>query len=164
MEGQPVDAFGIFAGRGVFEAGYAPHIQPRYLSHADDVQAALRGAQLIHRLSQTPALQGLIKEPMAPALESMNDAAMIDDFRARASTCYHPVGTCMMGSDPAHSVVDANLAVYGLQNLYVVDASVFPTVTSLNRAMSSGSRHGIDPSRPITRLCATAATRATIIS
>ena len=110
----------------------APHIQPRYLSHADDVQAALRGAQLIRRLSQTPALRSLIKEPMAPALETMDDAAMIDDFRARASTCYHPVGTCMMGSDPAHSVVDANLAVYGLQNLYVVDASVFPTVTSGN--------------------------------
>jgi choline dehydrogenase len=110
----------------------APNIQPSYLSHPDDVQAALRGAQLIRRLSQTPALQSLIKEPMAPAVGSMDDAAMIDDFRARASTCYHPVGTCMMGSDAAHSVVDMNLAVHGLKNLYVVDASVFPTVTSGN--------------------------------
>jgi choline dehydrogenase len=110
----------------------APNIQPRYLSHPDDVQAALRGAQLIRRLSQTPALRSLIKEPMAPVVETMDNAAMIDDFRARASTCYHPVGTCMMGSGPAHSVVDANLAVHGLQNLYVVDASVFPTVTSGN--------------------------------
>ena len=34
---------------------------------------------------------------------------MVDDFRQRASTCYHPVGTCMMGADPKNSVVDANL-------------------------------------------------------
>jgi choline dehydrogenase len=109
-----------------------PHIQPNYLAHPDDVQVALRGSQLIHRLAQTPALRSLIKEPIEPQLAGMDDAAMVADFRQRASTCYHPVGTCMMGNDPAHSVVDASLAVHGLQNLYVVDASVFPTVTSGN--------------------------------
>ena len=110
----------------------APRIQPNYLSHPDDVQVALRGAHLIQRLSQTPALQGLIKEAIPPDLNAMDDAAMIDDFRARASTCYHPVGTCMMGADPDQSVVDSNLKMHGLDNLYVVDASVFPTVTSGN--------------------------------
>jgi len=110
----------------------APNIQPNYLSHSDDVQVALRGARLIKRMSQTPALQGLIKEAIPPDLHAMDDAAMIDDFRARASTCYHPVGTCMMGADPDHSVVDNNLKVHGMDNLYVVDASVFPTVTSGN--------------------------------
>jgi choline dehydrogenase len=110
----------------------APSIQPNYLSHPDDVQVALRGAQLIQRLNQTAAFRGLIKEPMAPVVDLLDDAGMIDDFRARASTCYHPVGTCVMGRDPAHSVVDANLKVHGLDGLYVVDASVFPTVTSGN--------------------------------
>jgi choline dehydrogenase len=110
----------------------APAIQPNYLSHPDDVQVALRGAQLIQRLNQTAAFRGLIKEPMAPVVDLLDDAGMIDDFRARASTCYHPVGTCVMGRDPAHSVVDANLKVHGLDGLYVVDASVFPTVTSGN--------------------------------
>lgn len=110
----------------------APSIQPNYLSHPDDVQVALRGAQLVKRLNQTAAFRGLIKEPMAPVVDLLDDAGMIDDFRARASTCYHPVGTCVMGRDPAHSVVDANLKVHGLDGLYVVDASVFPTVTSGN--------------------------------
>ena len=50
----------------------------------------------------------------------------------RASTCYHPVGTCSMGSNARSSVVDADLLVHGLDHLYVVDASVFPTVTSGN--------------------------------
>lgn len=57
---------------------------------------------------------------------------MLADFRDRASTCYHPVGTCMMGSDPQTSVVDPQLKVHGVDRLYVVDASVFPTVTSGN--------------------------------
>ena len=110
----------------------APHIQPRYLSHPEDVAQALRGAQLLKRLGQTAAMRGLIKEPIAPVLDNMDDEAMIDDFRARASTCYHPVGTCMMGADANTSVVGRDLKVHGLDRLYVVDASVFPAVTSGN--------------------------------
>jgi choline dehydrogenase len=37
-----------------------------------------------------------------------------------------------MGADPAQSVVNARLQVHGLQGLRVVDASVFPMVTSGN--------------------------------
>jgi choline dehydrogenase len=37
-----------------------------------------------------------------------------------------------MGQDPADSVVDAELRVHGVASLRVVDASVFPTVTSGN--------------------------------
>lgn len=110
----------------------APLIQPNYLSHPDDVRLALLGAKLLQRLSQTPALRGLIQAPLAPSLDVLDDAAMLADFRDRASTCYHPVGTCMMGPDPQTSVVDPELKVHGLDRLYVVDASVFPTVTSGN--------------------------------
>jgi choline dehydrogenase len=38
----------------------------------------------------------------------------------------------MMGSDPALSVVDARLRVHGIKGLRVIDASIFPTVTSGN--------------------------------
>ena len=110
----------------------APRILPNYLSHPDDLAQAIRGAQLVQRLAQTPAMRALISAPMAPALEGMDDAAMLDDFRARASTCYHPVGSCSMGPDAQTSVVDAQLKVHGLERLYVVDASVFPTLTSGN--------------------------------
>ena len=37
-----------------------------------------------------------------------------------------------MGTDPRESVVDARLRVHGLENLRIIDASVFPTVTSGN--------------------------------
>ena len=38
----------------------------------------------------------------------------------------------MMGADPATSVVDARLRVHGIDGLRVVDASIFPTITSGN--------------------------------
>ncbi len=110
----------------------APDIVPAYLSHPKDVEQALRGAQLIRRLEATAAMQRLIQTPLAPRLDAMDDAAMVEDFRNRASTCYHPVGTCAMGPDPATAVVDTRLKVHGLDHLYVVDASVFPSVTSGN--------------------------------
>ena len=39
----------------------------------------------------------------------------------------HTMGGCRMGSDPAASVVDADLRAHDHQNLYVCDASVFVT-------------------------------------
>ena len=60
------------------------------------------------------------------------DEALFTDFRARADTVYHPTSTCMMGADPATSVVDARLRVHGVEGLRVIDASVFPTITSGN--------------------------------
>ncbi len=114
------------------DVAQAPAIAPGYLSHPQDVAQALRGAQLIRRLEHTEAMRGLIREPIAPRLDAMDDAAMVEDFRNRASTCYHPVGSCAMGPNPASAVVDANLKAHGLDHLYVVDASVFPNVTSGN--------------------------------
>jgi len=110
----------------------APRIEPGYLTHPEDVAQALRGARLTQRIAQTAAMRGLIASPIAPDLDTLDDAAMVDDFRSRASTCYHPVGTCTMGPDAGSAVVDTQLRVHGLEHLYVVDASVFPSVTSGN--------------------------------
>ena len=62
----------------------------------------------------------------------MGDAELLADFRARAATVYHPVGTCRMGKTMGESVVDPALRVHGIERLRVVDARCFPTVTSAN--------------------------------
>ncbi len=44
----------------------------------------------------------------------------------------HPQGTCRMGLDPDTSVVDPEGRVWGWDNLYVADASVFPGALGVN--------------------------------
>ena len=72
-----------------------------------------------------------------PGSHIMGDKSLLADFRARADTVYHPTSSCTMGSDPATSVVDARLRVHGIQGLRVIDASVFPTITSGNTNAST---------------------------
>ena len=61
----------------------------------------------------------------------MSDEQLAAEIAKRADTIYHPVGTCKMGLDKM-AVVDAQLRVYGCENLRVVDASIMPTIVSGN--------------------------------
>jgi choline dehydrogenase len=46
---------------------------------------------------------------------------------------WHPVGTCAMGTDPRRGAVcDGRGAVFGIDNLFISDASLMPTITSNN--------------------------------
>jgi choline dehydrogenase-like flavoprotein len=42
-----------------------------------------------------------------------------------------------MGIDPAMSVVDVNCKAHELDNLYVVDTSVFPSIGAVNPALTA---------------------------
>jgi choline dehydrogenase-like flavoprotein len=52
--------------------------------------------------------------------------------RARNGGGLHQVGTTRMSNDPAHGVVDEDLAVHGVPNLHVVSSSVFVTSGQAN--------------------------------
>ena len=62
----------------------------------------------------------------------MDGDAILSDFRARCGTVFHPTSTCRMGSNEQTAVLDANLRVFGIQGLRVIDASAFPNITSGN--------------------------------
>jgi choline dehydrogenase-like flavoprotein len=109
-----------------------PAIAPNYMSTQKDVDDVVHGGRLLQAIARTRAIRELIAEPIAPDLGALSCDGLVADFRARASTVYHPVGTCRMGQTAADSVVDAALRVHGVERLRVVDASVFPTVTSAN--------------------------------
>ena len=109
-----------------------PRIQPNYLATAADVAAVLAGARLIGRLQQTPALRGLTLGPPAVDPAALTDDALLADFRARSGTVYHPCGSCRMAPEAQGGVADAALRVHGVEGLRVVDASVFPNITSAN--------------------------------
>ena len=48
----------------------------------------------------------------------------------------HACGTCRFGADPRTSVLDAHNRVHELDNLYVVDASFFPSSSGMNPSLT----------------------------
>ena len=108
----------------------APAIDPNFLSDEDDLHRLKKGARIIERLFDAPALAA-IRGPRLYLEEPADDAALEADIRARSDTIYHPVGTCRMGGD-ADAVLDPQLRVNGVKGLRVVDASVMPFLVSGN--------------------------------
>jgi choline dehydrogenase-like flavoprotein len=63
------------------------------------------------------------------------DAAPFEKLLLRVVTA-HQMGGCAMGKDPTTSVVDSKLRYHELDNLFVVDGSVFPTALGVNPQLS----------------------------
>lgn len=110
----------------------APAIHPNYMATNRDIEEMVEGARFMRELAAAPALSEIIEAEIKPGPGVETDEDMIADIRARAGTVFHPVSTCRMGPDPATDVVDARLRVHGIADLRVIDASVFPTLTSGN--------------------------------
>jgi len=102
-----------------------------YLSHSDDLTELVEAMRTKDHLLQQPAFDEFRGERINPAPSLRSDRDLAQWVRANASTDYHPCGTCRMGSD-AMAVVDAEMKVYGVDALRVVDASVMPDIVSGN--------------------------------
>lgn len=113
-------------------AADAPLIRPNYLSTQKDIDEVIQGSKFIRKLMQAPALQAITLEEVKPAAQVSDEASMLQYFREQAGSIYHLCGSCAMGSDPASSVVSNRLKVHGIEGLRIVDASIFPNVTSGN--------------------------------
>jgi len=110
----------------------APHIMPNFLSTQRDMDEVIQGSRLVRRIAGAPAIADLTQAEISPGPGVESDAALLDYFRESAGSIYHLCGTCMMGPDARTSVVDARLRVHGVAGLRVIDASIFPNVTSGN--------------------------------
>ena len=110
----------------------SPAITPNSLSTPEDVADVYEGARVLRRLSGAKALAAVIDSELKPGEQVRSDQEVLEDFRRRAGSVFHPCGTCAMGPDASRSVVDPRLRVHGVAKLRVIDASVFPAVTSGN--------------------------------
>lgn len=109
-----------------------PTITANAFSTNHDVQEMLLAVKYLRHLAAQPPLARLIAEELRPGPEVVTDDQIIDDFRRRSGTVYHPSCTCRMGPDPATSVIDARLRVHGVDGLRVIDASSFPNLIAGN--------------------------------
>jgi choline dehydrogenase-like flavoprotein len=51
--------------------------------------------------------------------------------------CAHQAGTCRFGSNPADSVLNTDCRAHELDNLYIVDTSIFPSIGAVNPALTA---------------------------
>ncbi len=106
-----------------------------YLETQHDIDVLIRGLKLTLRLTRTePLLSAFVASETNPLLDHQlheaDDKQLEDQIRKRAETVFHPACTARMARMEDGGVVDAYLRVHGIENLRVVDASVFPTITS----------------------------------
>ncbi|HJS90203.1 MAG TPA: GMC oxidoreductase, partial [Steroidobacteraceae bacterium] len=110
----------------------SPVITPNSLSTAEDVADVYEGARVLRRIAAAKPLAAVIDSELKPGEHVRSDTEVLEDFRRRAGSVFHPCGTCAMGPQASGSVVDPRLRVHGVAKLRVIDASIFPAVTSGN--------------------------------
>jgi choline dehydrogenase len=109
-----------------------PLITTNFLTTEHDRQDIVEGARLVRRIAATAPLAEIVFSEHLPGAEVQSEESIFADFARRGGSVYHASCTCAMGADAQTSVVDARLRVHGMQRLRVIDASVFPSVTSGN--------------------------------
>ena len=92
----------------------------------------LLAVKFLRRIAAQPSFARWVEEELRPGPQVQSDEDLIDDFRQRSGTVYHPSCTARMGPDPAGSVIDSRLRVHGVDGLRVADASSFPNLIAGN--------------------------------
>jgi choline dehydrogenase len=109
-----------------------PRIHARPFSTNHDVEEMLAAVKFVRRIASSSPFAELVAEELRPGPTVQSDEALIDDFKQRSGTVYHPSSTARMGRDASTSVVDPGLRVHGVEGLRVCDASVFPNLIAGN--------------------------------
>ncbi|SER46240.1 GMC family oxidoreductase [Sphingobium sp. YR768] len=110
-----------------------PKIEHRQLGSDDDIDQIVEGIGIARAILNETPIATHIKSELRPG-PALTDPAQLRAYVQMASIpLYHPVGTAKMGrADDPHAVVDADLAVIGIEGLWVADASVMPTLPAGN--------------------------------
>jgi choline dehydrogenase len=104
-------------------------IETNMLSHPDDLKAAIACVELCREIGNSAALRPFTKREVMPG--NLKGPAQENFIRDSVVTYFHQTCTAKMGRD-SMSVVDANLKIYGIENLRIADGSIMPRVTTGN--------------------------------
>ncbi|KAH7303660.1 GMC oxidoreductase [Stachybotrys elegans] len=113
-------------------------LDPKYLTHALDIEVFARHLQFADKLISVGPLTDLIKSgsERKPGTIKPGDFEDLDRakeyLRRNAIGAVHYTGTCSMMPREMGGVVDPQLRVYGCRNLRVCDASIIPIIPRAN--------------------------------
>jgi choline dehydrogenase len=111
-----------------------PVIDLGYFTDPRDMRHMLKGVQVARQLAQTAAMKEIALQELYPGTERPEtDADLEAAVLAEVESYHHPVGTCRMGpGTDSMAVVDSQGKVYGVEGIWIVDASIMPTIPAAN--------------------------------
>jgi len=104
-------------------------IDANFLSHPDDLKAAIACVELSREIGNSAALRPFTKREVMPG--NLKGTELENFVRDAVMSYCHETCTAKMGRD-SMSVVDGHLKVYGIDNLRIADGSIMPRVTTGN--------------------------------
>lgn len=110
-----------------------PVIELGYFTDPHDMPRLLKGVRVARQMAQTVAMRELALRELYPGTGFETDADLEAAVLAEVESYHHPVGTCRMGlATDSMAVVDPQGKMYGVEGLWVVDASIMPTIPAAN--------------------------------
>jgi choline dehydrogenase len=110
-----------------------PRILFNYISTEQDKQDWRDTIRLTREVLEQSALDTYRGEEIQPGINIQSDEDIDQWVKENVESAYHPSCTCKMGSDSdPMAVLNDACQVRGIENLRVVDSSVFPTITNGN--------------------------------
>ncbi len=109
-----------------------PELRFNYLSTEQDRREWVQVIRKVRHILEQPSFAPFDGGAASPGPEVKTDAEILDWVAQDAETALHPSCTCAMGVDDTAVVHPDTLAVHGVEGLYVVDASVMPSLTNGN--------------------------------
>ncbi|CAH0719676.1 unnamed protein product, partial [Brenthis ino] len=116
-----------------------PKIYSKYFNDDQDMVTFVKNVKRVTEIVDTETMKGLqaklerIQFKDCDGFEFGSDKYWECMARTLTYNVYHPIGTVKMGRpDDPTSVLDSKLKVLGVKGLRVVDASIMPTITSVN--------------------------------
>ncbi|PCI05628.1 MAG: choline dehydrogenase [Hyphomicrobiales bacterium] len=111
----------------------APKILFNYMSEQKDWEDFRTCIRLTREIFAQEAFAPFVKHEIQPGKDVQSEEELNTFIRDHAESAFHPCGTCKMGSpSDKMAVVDPQTRVIGIENLRVVDSSIFPQVTNGN--------------------------------
>ena len=113
--------------------GARPKIESRFLEDPHDRAMAVDALVRCYRLWQTQPMNDLAT-PCWPGPGILRSPERIEQkIRKLCDSGYHPCGTVPMGTRPGpEAAIDGRGKVFGVDGVYVADASAMPTIPSSN--------------------------------
>jgi choline dehydrogenase-like flavoprotein len=121
----------------VVQSPFFGHEETRYKVTEGDLARLKRGLEMICQVFlEAGAKRVVLPTHNLTAIETAAELPRVATaFHQAKEICFgtsHPMGGNPLSEDPAIGVVDRNFAVHGFDNLFVCDASVFPSALGVN--------------------------------